>query len=203
MLFTKGKFADAQTKFRDLFPRILLAHVADQQDTNELHALIGVCREYVLGLSLELERRELAAQKRDGARQTELAAYFTHCNLQGPHHLLTLRSAANCAFQHKELRTAHDLATRLLELNPKPDVAATAEKILRVSVDGADADALRYDPLNPFVLCSAEHVPIYQGSPSVRCGFCEAYYQPSHTGERCAVCEIGTVAGEATGLVCF
>jgi len=181
-LFTKGRFNDAQSKFRELLHSILFVNVTEENDANELKALIGVCREYILGLNMELERRELSTQKKDGARQVELAAYFTHCNLQGPHHLLTLRSAANCAFQHKELQTAHSLATRLLELNPKAEVANFAEKILRVSVNGQDADSLRYDSLNPFVICGAEHIPIYQGSQSIKCGFCEAHFCPSHEG---------------------
>lgn len=53
-----------------------------------------------------------------------MAAYFTHCNLQPIHMILTLRTALNLFFKLKNYKTAASFARRLLELGPKPDVAA-------------------------------------------------------------------------------
>ena len=54
----------------------------------------------------------------------QMAAYFTHCNLQPIHMILTLRTALNLFFKLKNYKTAASFARRLLELGPKPDVAA-------------------------------------------------------------------------------
>ena len=53
----------------------------------------------------------------------QMAAYFTHCNLQPIHLILTLRTALNLFFKLKNYKTAASFARRLLELGPKPDVA--------------------------------------------------------------------------------
>lgn len=53
----------------------------------------------------------------------QMAAYFTHCNLQPIHMILTLRTALNLFFKLKNYKTAASFARRLLELGPKPDVA--------------------------------------------------------------------------------
>lgn len=53
----------------------------------------------------------------------QMAAYFTHCNLQPVHLILTLRTALNLFFKLKNFRTAASFASRLLELGPKPDIA--------------------------------------------------------------------------------
>merc|ERR1719228_3115418 len=52
----------------------------------------------------------------DQKRVCEMAAYFTHCNLQPVHQVLTLRTALNLAFKLKNFKTAGGFARRLLEL---------------------------------------------------------------------------------------
>lgn len=44
-----------------------------------LHLLDACCSDYNIALRIELKRREI---KDDPRRIAELAAYFTHCNLQ-------------------------------------------------------------------------------------------------------------------------
>ena len=65
-------------------------------------------------------------------RVCEMAAYFTHCNLQPVHQILTLRTALNLFFKLKNFKTAGSFARRLLELGPKPEVAQQTRKILQV-----------------------------------------------------------------------
>ena len=48
-----------------------------------------------------------------------MAAYFTHCNLQPVHLILTLRTALNLFFKLKNYKTAASFARRLLELGPR------------------------------------------------------------------------------------
>jgi len=52
-----------------------------------------------------------------------MAAYFTHCNMQPVHMILTLRTAVNLFFKLKNFKTAASFARRLLELGPKPEIA--------------------------------------------------------------------------------
>ena len=53
----------------------------------------------------------------------QMAAYFTHCNLQPVHLILVLRTALNLFFKLKNFKTAASFARRLPELGPRPDVA--------------------------------------------------------------------------------
>ena len=86
-----------------------------------------------LGLKMETSRKELPKNSlEEQKRICELAAYFTHCNLQPVHQILTLRTALNLFFKLKNYKTAASFARRLLELGPRPEVAQQARKILQV-----------------------------------------------------------------------
>lgn len=63
-------------------------------------------------------------------RVCEMAAYFTHVQLQPAHLILTLRTALSVSFKLKCFRTAAGFARRLLELGPKPEIAQQARKFL-------------------------------------------------------------------------
>jgi coatomer protein complex subunit alpha (xenin) len=56
-------------------------------------------------------------------RVAELAAYFTHCELQPIHLQLCLPTAQTAFFKIKNYKTAASFARRLLDLGPKPEVA--------------------------------------------------------------------------------
>lgn len=48
-----------------------------------MQQLIDICREYLVGLLLETARKELPRDSIENAkRNAEMAAYFTHCQLQ-------------------------------------------------------------------------------------------------------------------------
>lgn len=121
----------------------------------ELKELLGICREYLTATRLELQRKKTD----NSTRQMELAAYFTHCNLQPKHAGLALKLAMSAAYKHKLLTSAGAFARRLLELNPNPDVATQARKVIQLSEQNpGDAFDFAYDERNPFVLCNAEMV---------------------------------------------
>ena len=99
------------------------------------------------------------------------------------------------------MKSAGAFARRLLELNPKPDIATTARKIVQVAeTTPTDEFPYAYDERNPFVICAADLVPIYRGSPLVRCTLCKANYTPKYKGSKCQNCLIGEVGGDAQGL---
>jgi len=132
-LTTNGKFAKAIEKLQGILLSIPLLVVDTRQDIAEAQQLIQICREYILGLKMETERKSLprgtlAEQK----RICEMAAYFTHCNLQPVHQILTLQVAVNLFYKLKNYKTAGSFARRLLELGPNPELAQKIRILLQV-----------------------------------------------------------------------
>lgn len=86
--------------------------------------LVHICREYILGLSMEQKRRDISKDESQAARAAELAAYFTHCELQPVHLMLTLNTAQTAFFKLKNFKTCSSFARRLLDLGPRPELAS-------------------------------------------------------------------------------
>ena len=194
---TAGKFQEALDAFLVILYSATLTVAESRQQVGELKELLSICTEYLTALRLELAKGNVA----DNKRKMELAAYFTHCNLSPAHTLLSLRSAMTMAYKLKLMKSAGAFARRLLELNPKPDIATTARKIVQVAeTTPTDEFPYAYDERNPFVICAADLVPIYRGSPLVRCTLCKANYTPKYKGSKCQNCLIGEVGGDAQGL---
>ena len=77
------------------------------------------CKEYVIGLTMETERRRLLVDDPENVvRNLELAAYFTHCQLQTSHVQLALRSAMGVFSKAGNHATAAVFARRLIDANP-------------------------------------------------------------------------------------
>uniref|UniRef100_A0A2R5L8Q5 Coatomer subunit alpha n=1 Tax=Ornithodoros turicata TaxID=34597 RepID=A0A2R5L8Q5_9ACAR len=201
-LTTSGKFAEAVEKFRSLLLSVLLLAVDTRQEVAEAQQLLEVCREYVIGLSLETERKSQPRETLDQQKRAcEMAVYFTHCQLQPVHQILTLRTALNLFFKLKNYKTAGSLARRLLELGPRPDVASQTRKILQAcDKTPTDMHELNYDEHNPFSLCAKTYVPIYRGKPEVHCPLCGASYVPEFKGTVCTVCSVAEVGKDTIGL---
>jgi coatomer protein complex subunit alpha (xenin) len=81
--------------------------------------MVNLAREYVVGLMLETERQRLVAEEPDNqSRILELAALFTHCNLQPAHIQLALRSAMRVFAKAGNNATAAVFARRLVDMKP-------------------------------------------------------------------------------------
>lgn len=201
-LMTKGQFAESSDKFRQLLLSIPLAIVDNKQEIAEAQQLIEICREYIVGIQLELQRKDLPKDTVEQQKRIcEMAAYFTHCQLQPVHQILTLRNAVNFMFKLKNFRTCASLCRRLLELGPKPDIAQQIRKVLAAcEKDLSDAYQLEYDEHNPFSLCAETYKPIYRGKPSVKCPFCSTQYMPGHEGQLCRVCQVSEIGKDCIGL---
>ena len=52
------------------------------------------------------------------------------------------------------------------------------------------------------VVCSSTFMPIYRGTKDVACPTCAAKYMADQAGMVCAVCNLGKVGADASGLVC-
>lgn len=201
-LTTSGKFTEAIDKFKQIMISIPLLVVDSKSEIAEAQQLLDICREYVVGLQMETYRKTLPKASLDEQKRLcELAAYFTHCNLQPVHQILTLRTALNMFFKLKNYKTAASFARRLLELGARPEVAQQTRKILQAcEVNPIDEHTLQYDEHNPFVLCAATFQPIYRGKPEKKCSLCGASYLPDYEGQQCVACGVAEIGKNVLGL---
>ncbi|RWS28728.1 coatomer subunit alpha-like protein [Leptotrombidium deliense] len=201
-LTTTGRFQDAVDRFRGLLHSIIFLYADSKQDIAEARQLLDICREYIVGLQMESERKALPKDSKDvQIRSAEMAAYFTHCRLQPIHQILTLRTASNLFFKLKDFKTARSMVLRLLELGPKTEVASAARKMLQgCDKNPVDEHQLNYDELNPFNICAASYKPIYRGKAEEKCPFCEASYFPQYKNSVCKVCLVSQIGKDCIGL---
>ncbi|EGG22438.1 WD40 repeat-containing protein [Cavenderia fasciculata] len=197
---TEGKFTDAILHFTYILHCAIFTTVESKQEFNEIKELIGVCREYITGLRIETQRKELPPTQL--TRVAELAAYFTHCNLEPTHLVLALRSAMNNAYKLKHFDLSASFARRLLDLSPPGDLSTQAKKVIAFSQQNQTDPSITiaYDERNPFVIDSLSMTPIYRGSPLVRCPLCSSSYQPQHKGKLCNICQLAEIGKDTTGL---
>ncbi|KNC53867.1 coatomer protein complex [Thecamonas trahens ATCC 50062] len=196
---TKGKFPAAVELFRGILAQLPLVKAATKAEEAEARQLLGICVQYITGLSMEILRK---AAKGDLPRALALMAYFTHCKLETAHMRLALEMAMKGAYKAKNFGMAASFCQRLLALSPKPKVAQKATQVHQVcSKNPTNAVDVDYQEFNPFVMCCATYTPIYAGSPSATCGYCAAAYKPDLAGSICTVCLIGKVGAQGAGLV--
>nr|BAC27682.1 unnamed protein product [Mus musculus] len=201
-LTTVGKFEEAVEKFRSILLSVPLLVVDNKQEIAEAQQLITICREYIVGLCMEIERKKLPKETLDQQKRIcEMAAYFTHSNLQPVHMILVLRTALNLFYKLKNFKTAATFARRLLELGPKPEVAQQTRKILSAcEKNPTDACQLNYDMHNPFDICAASYRPIYRGKPVEKCPLSGACYSPEFKGQISRVTTVTEIGKDVIGL---
>ena len=202
--FTSGQFTDCMESMQNIIVSIPLVIAGSRNETNELKELLDICREYITALRI---KATMAECKDDIPRSLELAAYFTHCNLQRGHLLLALKNAMVAAFKNKNYINAAAFARRLLEL---PDVnserhaetRSKAQKVVQKSEkEGRNEHEIDYDEMNPFSLDCNVMKPIYKGSPLVKCPYCSSAYLPETKGKTCNTCKLSQIGVDTVGLV--
>jgi len=196
---SSNKLVEAQDVFRSVLHALLLVVISSDDEAKLWRETVTSAREYLLGVSIELERRRAAEQDAGNMkRQLELAAYFTHCQMQTPHLQIALRSAINWFSKANNLAQAARFAKRLLELKPDPKIVAQArQRIAAGDRNPRNAVDIDYDEHTAFEICAASYTPIYKGSPSVRCPYTDAMFLPQYQGSLdplTQLTEIGTVA---------
>jgi coatomer protein complex subunit alpha (xenin) len=201
--FTSGQFNECKASLDFIFHSIPLVVTSSRTASNDIKELLEVCREYITAIRV----KNAIGESKDTVRSLELAAYFTHCNLQPSHLMLALKSAMASAFKAKNFVNAAAFARRLLELpetnsERHADTRSKAQKVLSKSEQqGRNEHQIDYDEMNPFSLDCAELKPIYKGSPSIKCPYCFSSYSPGHKGKLCVTCNLSTVGVETIGLV--
>ncbi|GAB6029858.1 hypothetical protein CHUAL_005567 [Chamberlinius hualienensis] len=195
---TSGKFNEAIDEFRSILIRTPFLLTLDKTEQSKVKKLTIICREYITGLSMEIIRNTLPKiTLEDQKRNCELAAYFTRCNLQTSHKLLTLSTALNLFFKLKNFKTAASFAQRLLELEPSPEMVPQLNKIVEVcNTNLVDENELGYDDGKNFAFCSQTYQRIKQGEEEIRCPFCHVRCLIDCKGKICKVCTVAEIGKE-------
>lgn len=200
-----NKLPEAQEQLRALLHALVLTPAADDAEAASIERLVVTCREYLLGTAIELERRALAQSEPENvARNLELAALFTHVQMQPPHQMLALRIAMMESRRVGNLAMAGHFARRLLELTPPPKVAQVAQQIVALS-DRQPRDTVPlpgYSVHEPdYVICAGSHTLIPAGGANaIEDPLTGAKYLPEFRGSLCRVSEISEVGRLASGL---
>jgi coatomer subunit alpha len=114
---------------------------------------------------------------------------------------IALRSAGQVLGKHGNFAGAAKFARRLLELNPDPKIAAQArQRIAAGDRNPRDTVEIDYDEFTPFEICAASYVPIYRGSPSVRCPYTDAAFKPEFKGKLDPLTQLTEIGAVASGL---
>ncbi|KDE07556.1 coatomer subunit alpha [Microbotryum lychnidis-dioicae p1A1 Lamole] len=204
LLFQKAKFPESAAAFRSILHSLLFVVTSTPGEAAELQELVVICREYLVGLALEIERRrveKLGPSPENTKRQLELAAYFTHCRLQPAHLLLALRLAMATFVKAKNYPTAATFAQKLLDLQPAATVATQAKNVLSTANKSPrDAIEIAYDLHAQFDVCPASLTPIYANDAAVEDPFTGSRYHARYSGTVCAVSGVTEVGRSASGV---
>ena len=200
-----NRLPEAEAQFRQLLHALVLTPARTDDEAQAIVDMIALCREYLIGVAIELERRALVANEPDNhVRNFELAALFTHVEMQPQHQMLALRIAMMEARRVGNLAMAGHFARRLLQLGPQPKVVQAAQQIIAFS-DRQPRDAVvvpGYSVHEPeYVVCAGSHTLIPAGGAgAVEDPLTGAKYLAEFRGSICRVSEISEVGRLATGL---
>ncbi|KAK7435504.1 hypothetical protein VKT23_019626 [Stygiomarasmius scandens] len=199
---SSNKLSDAQEVFRSVLKTLLLVVLTSDDEAKQWRETVTAAREYLLGVNIELERRRVAEAEPDNVRRSlELAAYFTHCQLQPPHMIIALRSAMAVFHKANNQAGAARFAKRLLEFKPDSKVVAVArQRIAAGERNPRDTVEVSYDEYTPFEICAASYTPIYRGSPTTHCPYTDASYLPQFKGNLDSLINLTEIGAVASGL---
>src|SRR5438034_5897179 len=94
-----NKLEDGVKIFQRILHTVLVNAVSSDSDVTEAKKIITAAREYILAMSIELERRSIGTDTPEKVkRNLELSAYFTIPKLEVAHRQLALMAAMKLAF---------------------------------------------------------------------------------------------------------
>ena len=118
-----NKLEEGVVAFKKTLLLLMVNAVTSQAQVQEAQAAVQQAAQYVLAMSIELERRKIVGKETDLSsfsddikrRSLELAAYFTVPAMEPQHQTLALFSAMNFANKNKQLGSALGFANALIE----------------------------------------------------------------------------------------
>jgi len=116
-LVTANRIEEAISALREILHTSLLFAVSSKAEADDVAKTVETIREYIVGLSIELARREVDVSTPEGVkRNLELAAYFTNAQLSPQHKGLALMQAMTQFNKYKNIATAGVFAQKYIQL---------------------------------------------------------------------------------------
>ena len=205
---TLGKFQQALKEFTGVLLTVPFVVVDKRGQVSELLEFVGICREYILAMKIELKRKEV---RDDMPRQAALASYLTATTIQPLHLVQGLRSAIKLTSSVRAYAFCAVLCRRLLELcvtnaNPTMEKVAEPAKIRSFLAmcerQNRDEVVIPWPADGQFNVCGWSFEPVERGR-GVKCAFCQAVYKQEYTGHVCNICTVAKIGADATGLKCY
>ena len=116
-----NKLEDGVGIFKNILHTLLINTVSSEAEVEQAKKIIATAREYILAMSIELERRTLSADDPNSLKRSlELSAYFTIPKLEVAHRQLALMAAMKFSFANKNYNSALGFANRMLANGGSP-----------------------------------------------------------------------------------
>ncbi|KAI5364186.1 Putative quinoprotein amine dehydrogenase, beta chain [Septoria linicola] len=204
-----NKLEDGRASFKKALQLLMVNAVSSQSQAQEALAAVQQAAQYVLAMSIELERRTLTGGSADLSsfddatkkRSLELSAYFTVPDIEPQHQTLALFSAMNFANKNKQLGSVLNFANALIERGTNAKFKDNARKLKTIAERSpTDAIEIEYDTYAEFEICAASFTPIYAGEASTSCPFDGTKYHTKYKGTVCKVCEVSAIGAPSSGL---
>ncbi|KAI9836153.1 MAG: hypothetical protein M1837_003441 [Sclerophora amabilis] len=196
----QNNLQEGVTIFKKILHSILVNTVSTSQEVTEAKKIISTATEYIVAMSLELERRSLSDDA-NLKRSLELSAYFTVPKLEVAHRQLALVAAMNFAAGKNNFASALSFANRYLANGGSAKMLERARTVkARCERNPHDKHDIEYDQFAEFDVCASSFTPIYGGSPVVSCPYDGSKYHSRYKGTVCNVCEVAEIGAPASGL---
>lgn len=216
-----NKLEDGVRIFKGILHSLLVNTVSSEAEVEQAKKIIETAREYILAMSIELERRSVGTDTPENLKRSlELSAYFTIPKLEVAHRQLALMAAMKLAFANKNYSSALSFANRMLANGGSPKLldqvsqmtkvlishgemlTSTQAKKIKTQCERSPQDKIdiEFDHFAEFDICAASHSPIYSGSPSVSDPFTGAKYHEQYKGTVCRISDVTEIGAPASGL---
>ncbi|KAG9388893.1 Coatomer protein [Pyrenophora tritici-repentis] len=192
----KNKLEDGVAALKKLLQLLMVNVVSSQAELSDAKKAINTATQYILAMSIELERRKLlngatdisGLSDADKKRALELSAYFTVPELEGPHNSIPLSAAMTFAQKNKQLNTALNFANALLDRTGNAKMKEQAKRVKTIAErNPSDVIEIDFDQFADFDICAASYTPIYSGMPSVTSPYSGAKYHARYKGTVCRI----------------
>ncbi|KAK0307450.1 hypothetical protein LTR01_005450 [Friedmanniomyces endolithicus] len=208
-----NKLEDGLAAFQRALRLLLVNAAASPSQAQEAQQAIRQSAQYILAMSIELERRRLVGSTTTTAdigslppatrkRALELSAYFTVVEgLEAQHTTLALFTAMQFAAKNRQMGSALGFANKLVEVGTNAKFKETARRT-KAAAERSPTDALEidFDSFTAFELCGGSYTPIFAGDAKVSCPFDGVKYLPKFKGTVCKVCGVCEVGKVGSGL---